>query len=38
LSSPGMIRGERQLLALRFRVSQKKILNAAIKAAERRGI
>jgi hypothetical protein len=38
LSSPGMIRGERQLLALRFRISQKKILYAAIKAAERRGI
>ena len=37
LSSPGMIRGDRQLLALRFRMSQKKILNAAIKAAERRG-
>ena len=38
LASPGMIRGDRQRLALRFRMSQKKILHAAIKAAERRGI
>jgi hypothetical protein len=36
LEAPGMIRSQRHLLALRFRVSQKRILQRAIDLAKKR--